>query len=254
MIDIDSNIILVEFSRNFGHHQALLTGLQQATGDLVFLIDSDLEEEPELLMKFWSEMENDASADVIYGVQGSRKGRMFERISGAIFYRMLNFLSNLNYPSNTLTARLMKKGYVDAVLKFTEKTLDVWAIFVLTGFKQIGVHVTKKDKGSSTYSLFKRLKMSVEIITSLSHRPLYLIFVLGLLWVVVSGCVFVGVLINKWIYGAEIEGWASIMASVWLIGGVIIFFIGVIAIYLSKIFLEIKDRPLSIIKTVHRKN
>ena len=143
---------------------------------------------------------------------------------------------------------------MDAVLKFTEKTLDVWAIFVLTGFKQIGVHVTKKDKGSSTYSLFKRLKMSVEIITSLSHRPLYLIFVLGLLWVVVSGCVFVGVLINKWIYGAEIEGWASIMASVWLIGGVIIFFIGVIAIYLSKIFLEIKDRPLSIIKTVHRKN
>jgi putative glycosyltransferase len=94
--------------------------------------------------------------------------------------------------------------------------------------------------------------MSLEIITSLSHRPLYLIFVLGLIWLFISGGYIIAIFIQKWIYGSEIEGWASIMASLWLIGGIIIFLLGVIAIYLSKIFLEIKNRPLTIIKSIHR--
>ena len=147
----------------------------------------------------------------------------------------------------------MTKNYVEGVLKFTEKTLDVWAIFVLAGFSQVGVRVTKHYKGISTYNFVRKLKMSLEIITSLSHRPLYLIFLLGLVWIIISGCVFLLILSKKWLYGAEVEGWASIMASVWLIGGIIIFLIGVIGIYLSKIFLEIKDRPLTIIKAIYKR-
>lgn len=251
--EIDANITLVDLSRNFGHHQALLTGLQHADGDLIFLIDSDLEEDPSLLTVFWNEMQMNSSADVVYGIQATRKGGWFERTSGTLFYRFLDFLTSIHYPANTLTARLMKRKYVEGVLKFTEKTLDVWAIFVLTGFNQIGIPVTKGSKGISTYSLSKKLKMTLEIITSLSHRPLYLIFLLGLIWLCISAGVFFMILVQKWLYGAEIEGWASIMASVWLIGGVIIFLIGVIGIYLSKIFLEIKNRPWAIIKAVYKK-
>lgn len=249
----DPNITLVDLSRNFGHHQALLTGLHQATGDYIFLIDSDMEEDPGLILPFWEEMQQNPRADVVYGIQAARKGGFFERASGAVFYKFLNFLTSFKYPANTLTARLMRKRYVEGVLKFTEKTLDVWAIFVLTGFNQVGITVTKQSKGASTYTFSKKLKMTVEIITSLSHRPLYLIFILGSVWLAISGGVFLMILFQKWLYGAEIEGWASIMASVWLIGGVIIFLIGVIGIYLSKIFLEIKDRPLTIIKAIYRK-
>ena len=244
---------VIDLSRNFGHHQAIVTGLQHVGGDYVFLIDCDLEEDPELLGDFWERMMSDGSIDVVYGIQERRKGNFFERISGSIFYKLLNAITHFEYPSNTLTARLMKKNYAAAVLNFKEKALDVWAIFVLAGFKQIGIPVTKKSKGSTTYTLGKKLRMGVEIITSLSHRPLYSIFVLGVIWVFISTVNIVIILVKKWLYGAQIEGWASIMASLWLIGGVIIFQLGLIGIYLSKIFLEIKSRPLSIIKAIYRK-
>jgi putative glycosyltransferase len=248
----DPHIVLVDLSRNFGHHQAIVTGLQHASGEYIFLIDTDLEEDPELLISFWDKMKTNKEIDVVYGIQEKRKGSFFERVSGSIFYKLLDKVTHFEYPANTLTARLMTKPYVDAVLKFTEKTLDVWAIFVMVGFNQVGISTTKKYKGTSTYTLLKKIRMSIEIMTSLSHRPLYSIFFLGALWLCLSFANIVWILIQKWIYGAEIEGWASIMASVWLIGGVIIFLLGLIGIYLSKMFLEIKNRPLSIIKTIYR--
>jgi len=249
----DPNIVLVDLSRNFGHHQAIFAGLQNTQGDFVFLIDCDLEEDPELLALFWEKIQEDPIIDVVYGIQEKRKGGIFERTSGALFYKLLTILSDFEYPANTLTARLMKKQYVSSVTAFTEKTLDVWAIFILAGFNQVGLKATKKSKGSSTYSFAKKVKRSIEIITSISHRPLYVIFFIGLIWSVISVISLCVILVKKWMYGVDIEGWASIMASLWLIGGVIIFLLGVIGIYLSKIFLEIKDRPLTIIKTIYKK-
>ncbi len=248
----DHRITLVELSKNFGHHQAIVTGLQHAGGDFIFLIDCDLEEDPSLLLVFWEKQRNNNSIDVVYGVQSTRKGGFFERTTGRFFYSFLHILGEVDYPKNTLTARLMKKKYVEAVLSFKEKSLDVWSIFALTGFNQVGVFVNKESKGTSTYTLFKKLKMGIEIITSLTHRPLYSIFFIGLIWLIISGSVFISILIKKWTWGVEIEGWASIMASLWLIGGVIIFLLGIISLYLSKIFIEIKDRPISIIKKIYK--
>jgi putative glycosyltransferase len=250
---VDTRIVLVDLSRNFGHHQAIVTGLQHARGNFVFLIDSDLEEDPELLQLFWTAMEKNENVDVVYGIQEKRKGGLFERISGNLFYKLLNLITHFEYPSNTLTARLMRKQYIEGVLKFPEKALDVWAIFVLTGFNQVGIPVTKKSKGSSTYTLRRKIRMGIEIITSLSHRPLYSIFFIGVVWLCISSINISIILVKKWVYGTQIEGWASIMASVWLIGGIIIFLLGLIGIYLSKIFLEIKNRPLTIIRDIHKK-
>jgi putative glycosyltransferase len=250
----DPKVILIDLSRNFGHHQAIFTGLQNVQGDFVFLIDCDLEEDPELLELFWNKMNEDPQTDVVYGVQTKRKGGMFERTSGTLFYKLLTTLSDLEYPANTLTARLMKRKYVRAVTSFPEKTLDVWALFVLAGFNQVGLTVQKKSKGSTTYTFAKKLSRSIEIITSISHRPLYFIFFIGLAWSVLSAIGLAVILIKKWLYNVDIEGWTSIMASLWLIGGIITFLLGVIGIYLSKIFLEIKDRPIAIIKTIYRKN
>jgi putative glycosyltransferase len=250
----DPRVVLIELSRNFGHHQAIITGLQHARGEYVFLIDCDLEEDPKLLKEFWDTLNVRPEVDVVYGIQEKRKGGIFERTSGAMFYKLLNRVTNIKYPANTLTARLMKRKYVDAVLRYTEKTLDIWTVFILVGFKQEGFIATKKSKGSSTYTLTRKLSRGIEIITSVSHRPLYLIFFIGLIWLFISTVSICIILIKKFIYGNQIEGWASIMASVWLIGGVIIFLLGVIAIYLSKMFLEVKNRPVSITKTVYRKN
>jgi putative glycosyltransferase len=250
----DSRVVLIDLSRNFGHHQAILAGLQHAEGDYVFLIDTDLEEDPELLATFWQTMQSNNDIDVVYGLQRKRKGGFLERTSGSVFYKLLALITNFEYPANTLTARVMKRSYVQGVLQFTERTLDVWSLFVMAGFNQVGVEATKGHKGKSTYTFLKKLKMSIEIITSLSHRPLYAIFFLGAIWLIVSLASIGWILIKKWMFGAEIEGWASIMASVWLIGGIIIFLLGLIGIYLSKMFLEVKNRPLTIIKTIYRKN
>ena len=247
----DPNIVLIDLSRNFGHHQAIFTGLQNAKGDFVFLIDCDLEEDPELLDSFWNKIQEDPLIDVVYGIQAKRKGGVFERTSGALFYKLLNTLSDFEYPANTLTARLMKRKYVRAVISYSEKALDVWAIFVLAGFNQVGLTVQKKSKGTTTYTFAKKVRRSIEIITSISHRPLYIIFFIGLAWSLLSAISLSVILIKKWLYDVDIEGWTSIMASLWLIGGIIIFLLGVIGIYLSKIFLEIKNRPISIIKTIY---
>lgn len=249
----DPNIILIDLSRNFGHHQAILAGLSQASGEYIFLIDIDLEEDPELLVYFWNIMKADQHTDVVFGIQQKRKGNFFEKVSGNLFYKILNSITHFNYPANTLTARLMKIKYVESVLRFKEKAMDIWAIFVLAGFKQVGVPAEKTHKGSTTYTFYKKLAMSIEIITSFSHRPLYSIFAIGLVWSILSIINVFIILIKKWVYGIPVEGWASIMASVWLIGGIIVFLIGIISIYLSKIFLEIKDRPSSIVKNVYRK-
>lgn len=250
---LDSRVILVDLSRNFGHHQAIMCGLNQATGDYVFLIDVDLEEDPELIIDFWKTIESNMDIDVVFGIQEERKGNLFERISGTFFYRFLNAIAQFNYPANTFTARLMNRKYVDSVLHYKEKAIDIWAIFALVGFTQHAFLAKKKNKGSSTYTFIKKISMSIEIITSFSHRPLYSIFIIGTLWLLLSVINVIIILTKKWGFGIPIEGWASIMASVWLIGGVIIFLIGIIGIYLSKMFLEIKNRPLSIIKNIYRK-
>lgn len=246
------NIIILDLSMNYGHHKAIMCGLNHAKGDYVFLIDCDLEEDPELLEQFWLEMENHPSYDVVYGVQHKRKGGLMERYAGSLFYKLLNRLSDIEYPKNTLTARLMKLSYVETVTKYKEVSLEIWGVFVLSGFNQVGIKVNKGNKGSTTYNFKRKFLMAIETITAFSSKPLYMIFFLGLIMTFISFCYLVYVVVLAIIYKeTKIEGWSSIMASIWFVGGLTIFLLGVIAIYLSKIFLEVKNRPLYNIKKTY---
>lgn len=245
-------ITIVDLSRNFGHHRAIMTGLHYAKGDYVFLIDCDLEESPELLSEYWEAIQ-EPGIDVVFGVQKSRKGGWFERTSGRLFYALFNALTSLDYPANSLTARLMTSRYVKSVLQFKERELDIWGVFVLTGFNQKALQVVKSSKGSSTYTLQKKIRMAIEMISTLSHRPLYLTFFFGVLFVFIS-LVSIGIIgYNKYMYNT-VEGWASIMALVWFVSGVILFILGIFGVYLSKIFLEIKNRPLTLVREVYLPN
>src|SRR5262249_52114984 len=147
-------------SRNFGHHKAMMTGLAHAEGEHIFLIDSDLEEDPEWLELFSRHMK-ETGCDVVYGVQPKRKGGWFERVSGTFFYKIFRLLTRMDIAENMLTARLMSRRYVDAVLQFQERELYLFGILHLTGFDQRPVIVTKHHKGSSTYSLGRKLALMV---------------------------------------------------------------------------------------------
>ena len=246
----DQRVRVIDLSRNFGHHKAMMTGLTHACGELVFLIDCDLEEEPELLETFYRKLKA-TEADVVFGVQQKRKGRLFERITGAIFFKLFNVLSTHPIPQNLITARLMTRKYVKALVQHRERETMIAGLWTLTGFDQVSLPVKKHLKTSSTYDLRRKVSHLVNAITSFSSKPLVLIFYLGCVILFLSSISALVLIIRKLFFGELLLGWPSLIVSIWLLGGLTIFCLGVIGIYLSKIFIEVKQRPYAIVKDVY---
>lgn len=245
----DERIKIIDLSRNFGHHKAIMTGLSHAKGDFVFLIDSDLEEEPELLTHFYEEF-GKYQTDVVYGVQKKRKGERFEQISGGIYYYLFNLLTGYNAAANVLTARLMSKDYVKALTEHKEQEFDIMGLWSLTGFRQSPVVVNKNFKGTSAYNIRRKISLFINTVTAFSSRPLLGMFLLGLIIFVLSGSLFLSMFF-KHLFIGEVEGWKLAAASVWTLGGLIIICLGIIGIYISKIYIETKRRPYTIIRKIY---
>lgn len=247
---IDPHVIVVDLSRNFGHHKAMVAGLTQARGQLIFLIDSDLEESPEWLEDFSATMAAE-SADVVYGVQEVRKGNWFERWSGELYYTVFNYLAHIDHPRNIVTARLMSRRYVDALLQFREREMVISCLWVIAGFKQCARTVKKLSGSDTTYGLAKKIAHAANAITSFSEAPLRMIFYTGL--VIFAGALLYAayLVFFKLVLSTPMDGWTSVMVSIWLLGGMIISFVGVIGIYLSKIFTETKQRPSTIVRHIY---
>jgi putative glycosyltransferase len=249
----DPRVRVIELSRNFGHHRAIITGLEHAKGDVVFLLDSDLEEAPELLQTFFSEMRA-TGADVIYGVQRSRRGGLFERLTGDIFYRIFNSLSAISIPANAVTARLMKQQYVKALVQHKDREICLAALYTITGFRQAAISIEKGYKGQTTYNLARRATALVDAITSFSNRPLMLVFYVGTAVVTIAGAAGLALILRVLFFGPFLPGWASLMVSLWFLGGLMIFCIGMVGIYLSRVFSETKDRPYTIVRALHQRS
>lgn len=242
---------VVDLTRNFGHHPAMLCGLAQSRGDRVFLIDSDLEEDPALLTFFWERLDACPDVDVVYGVQAARKGGLFEHWSGSFFYKTFNALSDVPIPSNFLTVRLMSRRYVDELVRYDERVMQFSVLSELAGYKKVEVQVDKRDKGSSAYTMGKKLAHLTDAITSTSIKPLIWMFKLGLL-ITLASMSYSGWVIFKALTGVSaVDGWASLIVSVWFLGGVIMMSLGIVGIYMAKIFLEVKKRPNFAVKSVH---
>jgi putative glycosyltransferase len=245
----DGRVKVIELSRNFGHHRAMMTGLARARGELVFLIDCDLEEQPEWLEEFLAELQR-TGADVVYGVQKKRRGSWFERMSGDLFYTLFNLLSDYPVPSNVSTARLMKRRYVRSLVAHRDRELFIGGLWAATGYRQVAVAVTKQSLSPSTYTLRRRVRILIDAVTSFSSRPLVLVFYLGTA-IVMASTIAATYLIWRRLTSGFLAGWASLMVSVWMLGGLALFSIGLVGIYLSRVFNESKRRPLTIVRRVY---
>lgn len=243
-------LVVLDLSRNFGHHKAMMTGLAHAGGEQIFLMDSDLEEEPEWLINF-SQQLNRQGCDVIYGVQKTRKGLWFERWTGGTFYRLFRWLTGLQLPDNIVVARLMTRRYVDALLLHEEREIFMAGLWLSTGYDQRAEFVVKGSRGRTTYTLRRKLAQFVDSVTSFSNAPLIGIFYVGLGISVLAMGFTASLLFNKFFLARPLTGWTSVMASIWLLGGFIISFIGVVGIYLSKVFMETKRRPNAIVRKIY---
>lgn len=250
----DSKVKVIELSRNFGHHKAIMTGLSHAKGEFVFLIDSDLEEVPELLGQFWEYLNKEKNLDVIYGVQENRKGGWFERFSGGLFWKLINFMSPIKIPSNMITARLMTSKYIQSLIAYKESEIFIGGIWAHAGFKQKGIEVKKGSQSETTYTLKRKLELFVNSITSFSSKPLIYIFYIGLITTFCSTLFILKLVMDKLFFGLAFEGWTSLIVSVWFFGGLIILLLGIIGIYLSKIFIEVKQRPYTIVRNILNKD
>jgi putative glycosyltransferase len=249
-VEQSRHVRVIDLSRNFGHHKAMMAGLEYASGEMIYLIDVDLEEEPEWLLDFFDQMISE-NVDVVYGVQARRKGGVFERISGFLFYSVFNWLSNINHPRNIVTARLMTRRYVDALLLHRERELVISCIWMITGFSQSSREVKKHSSNSSTYNISNKISHSVNAITSFSSVPLYVIFYSGIMIFIGSFGYALVLIFYRVFFSQPVDGWTSIMVSVWFLGGMITSFIGIIGIYLAKIFSEVKRRPYVIVRKVY---
>ncbi len=248
----DKKVKLAELSRNFGHHVAMMIGLKYASGDYIFLIDSDLEEPPELLETFFTIMQkNVKNIDVVYGVLEKRKGNLLESIGGSLFYKLYNFLSGVYINEGTLVVRLMKNSYVKNLLLYNESNVFILGLMQLNGFNQLAVPVKKTSKGSSVYSFIRKLSLATDAITSFSNQPLFYVSVFGLIMSMVSFMIILWLLMGKIFSNEILSGWTSVMVSIWLVGGLIITAIGIVGIYIGKIFVQVKNRPNAIIKNTY---
>jgi putative glycosyltransferase len=248
----DPRVVVVELSRNFGHHQAAVAGLAHARGRRVFILDVDLEEQPEWLAGFAAQMDASGS-DVVFGSSRVRKGTLPRRVLGGAFWKLFNALSDVTVPENPCTVRLMTRRYVDALLTLPDRNLFLAGSYAWLGFRQDPRPVEKGlRKTASTYTVRRLIALFIEAVTSFTSYPLRLIFGAGVLVAALSLVAGTTLAVYKLLYPEAISlGWASIIVSIWFLGGLIISFLGVIGIYLAKIFNEAKGRPLYVVKSVH---
>lgn len=248
---IDRHVTVIDLSRNFGHHKAIMTGLAHASGDRVFLIDSDLEEEPEWLLPFADQM-SDRKLDVVYGVQESRRGGTFERWTGAIFFSINNWLSDFHLPRNLVIARLMSRAYVAALVSHQDHEFIIAHLFQLTGFRQDSQLVVKHALSPTTYSISRRIQMAIRYLMTTSTKILYLILYFGLTISILSVLTMAFYLIRYAIHGVGVSGFTSIIISIWFFGGMTMLVLGLLSVYIANILSETKRRPYTIIRDIHR--
>jgi putative glycosyltransferase len=247
----DPRIVVIDLARNFGHHKAIMTGLAHARGDLVFLIDSDLDEEPELLARFHERLRaNDC--DVVYGVQERRRGGWFERVTGALYFSLLESFSDVQIPRNFMTVRLMTREYVRALVRHRDREFVMSHLCVQSGFRQVAVPARKLARSPTTYTLRQRVEMAIKHVTTTSTRLLYLILYVGLLVSSVSAATIAYYVLRYLFSGIGVDGFTSIIVSIWFFGGLTTLILGVLGIYVANILSESKRRPYTVVRRIYR--
>lgn len=253
LMEGDPRLRIVDLSRNFGHHRAMMTGLAHSRGELIFLIDSDLEEQPEWLEPFLVQLKAD-DCDVVFGVQRNRKGGWFERVSGALFYRLMKAWGNVEMAPDMVTARLMSKRYVQALLLHREREVDIGGLWFLTGFEQRAQLVDKGGHSNTTYTLSHKLKLVLNSVTSFSNAPILAIVSFGFATSFLAALALV-ICTALWV-ALEVRGppWGILIASVWLLGGLTIACLGVVGLYVAKTNSEVRARPYTIVRQVYERD
>ena len=247
----NNSVRYLSFSRNFGKEAALYAGLQHATGDLVVVMDADLQDPPSMLLEMKALLDQNADLDCVGTRRTSREGEPFFRSFCAdLFYRLMQKISPVALPSGVRDFRMMRRSVVDAILTLTESNRFSKGLFAWVGFKThyLDYPNVERQAGKTSWSFRQLFFYSIEGILNFSDFPLSIAFVAGLLSCFISFMMTVFVVFRTLILGNPTSGWTSLMAVILFLGGIQLLTIGILGKYISKIYLETKKRPLYLIK------
>ncbi len=245
----DSRVRLVTFSRNFGHQAAISAGMDLSSGQAVILIDADLQDPPEVIpamIKQWQ-----AGYDVVYGKREKRKGEgLFKKTTAKLFYRFLSSQTDVEIPLDTGDFRLIDRKVCDVLSSLTEKNRYVRGLVSFAGFRQIGVSYVREQRfaGETKYPLKKMLSFAADATTSFSKKPLKLSGYVGFFLSLASFVYLFITIYLKLFTDKTVSGWASILSVSLFFNGVVLIMLGIMGAYIGRIYDEVKNRPLYIIK------
>ncbi|NDP19750.1 MAG: glycosyltransferase family 2 protein [Paludibacter sp.] len=247
----DNRVKVLHFSRNFGHQPAVTAGIHYCKSDLAIIIDADLQDPPELIPDL-IETQKSEKANVVYCVREKRKGEsFFKKISARIFYRSMNYLSEVNFPLDTGDFRLIDKQVMKEFKKFREKGKYIRGIISWIGFKQVPFVYKREARfaGETKYPLRKMLHFAATAMLYFSKKPLKLATGLGFITVMIGIIYAIWIVIGKIVgFTHALSGWSSIIILIIFFGGVQLLTIGVLGQYIGILFDEIKDRPEYIVE------
>jgi dolichol-phosphate mannosyltransferase len=245
----DPAVKIIEFSRNFGHHIALTAGLDFARGDYVVMMDSDLQDQPEEIIKLYRKLQE--GYDVVYGDRIEKKFSFMKRLSAAVFITLLRRLVNEPIVINSSIFRIMTKQVVESTRLLRERNRYIIGVIGWVGFKHASQPVVHGERfaGESKYNLSRQIALALNAALSYSTAALTLITRLGLLFVALSAVLGVWIVYEKAVYGTPVLGWASLFLVVLAMGGIQIIIFGMIGAYVGRNYMEDKNRPLYIVRS-----
>lgn len=244
----DKKVKYIAFSRNFGKEAAMYAGLEHASGDYVAILDADLQDPPELLVEMYRILKEEPY-DSVATRRVTRKGEPpIRSFFARQFYRIMNKISDVELMDGARDFRLMTRKYVDAVLSLKEFNRFSKGLFGWVGFrtKWLEFDNVERAAGETKWSFWKLLKYSIEGITSFSEAPLYLSSVLGVCMCGIAFLAIIFIIVRQLLFGGSAFGWPSMACIVILIGGLQLLCIGILGLYFSKAYLEVKRRPIYI--------
>lgn len=252
----DSHVTYLSFSRNFGKEAALYAGLKASTGELVTVMDVDLQDPPQMLIEMKAMLEADPDLDCVGTRRTTRKGEpLIRSFFARTFYRMINRISQVEMVDGARDYRLMRRQMVDSILEISEYNRFSKGLFSWVGYRTeyLPYENVERVAGETSWSFWKLFNYSLEGIINFSEAPLNIASILGVLVCLAAFIMVIIIAVKTWIFGDPTSGWPSMVSIVLMLGGIQLFTIGILGRYIGKVFLEAKRRPIYIIKEDSRK-
>ncbi|MDP2415507.1 glycosyltransferase family 2 protein [Daejeonella sp.] len=251
LILTNKNIFYIEFSRNFGHQNALKAGLDHSNGDCVISLDCDMQHPPEIIPEMLAKWEE--GYEVVYTIRKEdKKLPITKRLTSKLFYSTINSLSDVEIEPGSADFRLLDKKVVSVMKKFHENEPFLRGLIKWIGFRQVSIeyYPNQRTLGESKYHFKKMISFALQGVTSFSVRPLYVAIYLGFAFTICS-ILYLPYILYAIYTGKEVSGWASILMTIVFFGGLQLMILGIIGIYVGKMFMQVKERPNYVIRSTN---